>query len=179
MALSPSSMASGMLDLVDHGSGIAVSDAAINRVDTAGVSPLMKAARAGDINAVRALLSAGAKVNTRDKNGDTAVHYAAMGDHARIVAILLTRGAIVNAQDDFGRTALHIAAMRGDLKVSKILIDHGADGNLQDKAGNTPLVYIPPKLHTQLLALFLARQYEENKSIEQQMERERRVLPAQ
>ncbi len=169
MILPPCSIASGTTNFVDHDSSIAVSNEAVGCANPSGVSPLTKAAQAGDGTAVRSLLSAGAKVNMRDRNGDTALQHATMDGHARRVAILLGNGATANAQDHRGFTALHIAAMRGNLKVSKILIDHDVDGNNEDKAGSTPLVHIPPKLHTQLLVLFLAFQNIEIESAKRRM----------
>ena len=78
-------------------------DGANENVD--GRTALMLAAYAGDVVAVRSLISQGADVNARDKDGDTALMFAAFKGHAAIVSILLYNGANVYARARNGWTA--------------------------------------------------------------------------
>jgi hypothetical protein len=53
--------------------------AAVNKVNYAGVTPLMEAASAASPDTVRTLLAAGCAVNARDESGRNALWYAEQG----------------------------------------------------------------------------------------------------
>lgn len=105
-----------------------------------GFSPLMFAARVGDIESARVLLAAGADVNEAmpfvkkaeiprypppppsDKADDgpapgtgtmTPLIMAAASGHEALAQFLLEKGANPNAKDEFGATALHYAMSQG------------------------------------------------------------------
>ena len=74
-------------------------------------TPLHKAARQGDTEAIVALIDAGADPNAKDDSGgDTPLHQAAKGGHAKAIAALLAAGADPNAKDIVGFTPVHQAA---------------------------------------------------------------------
>jgi hypothetical protein len=60
---------------------------------TTGVTPLMFAARCGQVEAVRFLLAQGAKVNAKDSEGLTPLQWARLGSHRRVIALLRKAGA--------------------------------------------------------------------------------------
>lgn len=60
------------------------------------------------MEAVNALLEAGADVNVRDPNQDTALHVAAKALHPGIVRALVAKGADLNAQNKDGLTPLAV-----------------------------------------------------------------------
>ena len=112
-----------------------------------GFTPLMFAARAGDLDSARMLLAAGANVNeTTPKNGNALVIASASG-HEALAILLLEHGADSNAVDARGVTALHYAVRMGmeaingvPLKSSRLpwpdmpylvkaLLAHGANPN--------------------------------------------------
>jgi ankyrin repeat protein len=93
-----------------------------------GSTPLLFAARTGDISTARVLLDAGANVNDTLPAGMSALVVAAHSAHGALVAYLLERGADPNAAAA-GYTALHAAVLRGDFDLVKALLDHGADPN--------------------------------------------------
>ncbi len=125
------------------------------------------AARAGDLERVKALLAAGASVAERDSLGGTPLHDAAWAGDLAIVQYLLDKGADPNARHlesgstplDYavitnhrdvvemfllrgsrvGPAALHLAANRGYGEVVRLLIAKGADVNARDSSGSTPL----------------------------------------
>lgn len=66
---------------------------------------LMQAARSGNIDQVRTLLKAGAKINIKYQ-GKTALNIAASYGHYEIVNILIEYNADVNEQDNNGNTPL-------------------------------------------------------------------------
>jgi ankyrin repeat protein len=93
-----------------------------------GDTALMFAARVGDLDSAKLLVSAGANMNDADAWGISATVLAAHSGHTEIVEFLLDRGADPNAAKA-GFTALHAAIMRRDEKMVTALLTHGADPN--------------------------------------------------
>jgi len=118
-----------------------------------GTTPFLRAARNGDVAAMRVLLDHGADPARTQKNGTTALmlasgtgrgqgvfakDYATEGQLLSAVQFLVERGAAVNAANDSGQTALHIAAQASD-GIVDYLAAHGANLEAKDKQGRTPL----------------------------------------
>jgi ankyrin repeat protein len=121
-----------------------------------GTTPLIRAARTGDIGVMKALLDGGADPFLTLPDRTTSLMIAAgqgyggiRGEGIRIVVpsatdaveaskLLLDRGVDVDAFNNAGNTALHAAVARGD-DVVKLLASRGATLNLKNKAGFTPL----------------------------------------
>ena len=93
-----------------------------------GSTPLLFAARTGDVGTGRVLLDGGARINDTAADGTSALVVAAHSGHGAFAAYLLERGADPNAAAA-GYTALHAAVIRGDLDLVKALLVHGADPN--------------------------------------------------
>ncbi len=96
--------------------------------DQGGFTPLLFAARQGDIDSARLLLDAGANVNEVLPDGTSALVLAAHSGNGTFAAFLLDHGADPNA-DGGGYTALHAAVLRGDLALAKTLLAHRANPN--------------------------------------------------
>ena len=91
---------------------------------------LHTAARAGDLQAVEALLEKGADVNEYDQLGGTPLHDAAWNGQAAIVTLLLDRGAKINARHkEAGSTPLHYAVLMNRRAAVEVLLKRGADIN--------------------------------------------------
>jgi ankyrin repeat protein len=124
----------------------------------AGTTPLMRAAKSGDLALMRLLLEHGADLTLTQRNGSTVLMIAAglgwrfsgnstpYGDRGSesdaLVAIqmCLARGADINARNGNGDTALHTAISgRGSEAVIKLLIEKGADLHARNARGQTPL----------------------------------------
>jgi ankyrin repeat protein len=121
----------------------------------AGTTPFLRAAKAGDVPAMRLLLEhdadptlgptrsgitplmAAAGLGTAEQ--DTTGRYKTQGEAIDAIALLLEHGADVNATANDGRTALHGAALQGYDDVIKFLAAHGADLDVKDHKGFTPL----------------------------------------
>ncbi len=59
-----------------------------------GETPLMVAARSGNLDTLKVLLDAGAAIEAKDTlRGTTALIWAAEQNHAKVVSLLLSRGA--------------------------------------------------------------------------------------
>ena len=95
-----------------------------------GFTPLLYAIMAGDLDAVRVLLAAGANVDEAGPDGMTALMLALIKRHEPIALFLLDQGADPHAADA-GYTALHLASATGHLGVAEALLTRGADPNLR------------------------------------------------
>ena len=85
-----------------------------------------KAARDGNIEAVKQHLAAGADVNAKTKSGLTPLHHAAFYGHMEIAELLIEKGADVKAKDMNGKTPLDEAIKRKHTETADILRKHGA-----------------------------------------------------
>ena len=99
-----------------------------------GFTPLLFAARHGDVDSARLLLGAGADVSETAADGISVLVLAAHSGHTQLVAFLLDHGADVKAAE-VGYTALHAAVLRGDLEMITTLLAHGADPNARTTKG--------------------------------------------
>lgn len=91
-------------------------------------TPLLFAARVGDLESAKLLVAAGANVNDADAWGVSALVRAAHSGFGDLVEFLLDHGADASS-DTAGFTALHEAAMRRDARMVAALLAHGADPN--------------------------------------------------
>lgn len=90
---------------------------------------------AGQVDAVKALISAGGSVNHANSDGTSGLMRAASHGHTEVVHVLLSAGAIVNHTDEDGTSALLLAARSGHTSVVKALIDAGAGVTCTNKYG--------------------------------------------
>jgi ankyrin repeat protein len=97
-------------------------------VEQGGYTPLLFAARRGDIASARLLLAAGANINDAAPSGTSVLVIAAHSGHTALADFLLDKGADPNAAAA-GYSALHIAVHRGDSALVRSLLTHGADPN--------------------------------------------------
>ena len=115
---------------------------ALEEVTLGGSTPLLFAARSGDLESARLLIAAGADVHDTAADGNTALNIAAHSGHGSLAAFLLDAGADPNAAP-LGYTALHATVLRGTLRdrgvanddpgagvpLVRALLEHGADPN--------------------------------------------------
>jgi ankyrin repeat protein len=115
------------------------------------------AARDGDIDKLKYLISIGKRVDSIDsttfdpRSKKFAIHEAAIGGHNECVMALIDAGADLNVQDRYvpqplefftglgrsgHRTALSFAAEKGHAKTFEILLDAGADIHLNGLNGS-------------------------------------------
>ncbi len=97
-------------------------------IQQGGYTPLLFAARVGDIASAKLLVAAGADVNDTAPSGTSATVVAAHSGHGELAAFLLDKGADPN-RDLAGYTALHAALLRKDEKLVNALLVHGANPN--------------------------------------------------
>ena len=83
-----------------------------------GLTPLMFAAQAGNVESVRLLLAAGADVNEGTQEVGPPLLLAASNGREQVALLLLEKGADPNATDGYGMTALHWALEEGVVGMS-------------------------------------------------------------
>jgi len=100
-----------------------------------------KAARNGNIVAVKQHLAGSMDVNAKDDGfGLTPLHFAAGKGHKEIVELLIAKGADVSAANNkIKYTPLHYATIHGHKEIVVFLITEGADVNAKNDDGKTPL----------------------------------------
>lgn len=94
---------------------------------TTADADLLKAASAGNMDAVSLALEAGASVNVKDEYNNTSLNWAALSGHLEVVKRLLEGGAdIENKGSGGGLTPLANAASHGHFEIAQFLVDRGA-----------------------------------------------------
>lgn len=118
---------------------------------------LNKAARAGNLKSVEALIADGALVNARNSLGGTALHDAAWSGEKEIAAYLISAGADVNAKHAEGSsTPLHYAVLTNHPEVVEVLLDHGADVKALYRSTQTPLQLAAARGYGRIASLLIA-----------------------
>ncbi|PWU08034.1 MAG: hypothetical protein C5B51_08670, partial [Terriglobia bacterium] len=117
----------------------------------ADTTPFLRAAKTGDVAAMRLLLEHGADPKLTNQQGVTALMAAAgqgwrygdsqipEADALEAVKFCIELGLDVNAANEKKQTALHGAADRGADQIIQYLASHGASLDLRDSRGKTAL----------------------------------------
>jgi uncharacterized protein len=125
----------------------------ITEVELEGATPLALAAEVNNLDAIKALMDAGADPTIATEKGTTPLILAsgagtdvqrvrAPDERAMAVqtaAYLLDHGVDVNAAGQFGWTALHSASYQGLNDLIQLLVSRGAKIDAFDELGQTPL----------------------------------------
>jgi ankyrin repeat protein len=94
-----------------------------------GLSPLAKAAEAGNLAEVTKLIVEGASVNELDKVKRTPLYWAAQNGHLEVMKVLLENQATVNMGDNTGYSPLYLASQYKQLPAVRLLLETNADVN--------------------------------------------------
>jgi len=121
-------------------------------------TPLLKAAEAGDLAAVNALLAKGARVSEASDIGITPAYVAATNGDAKVLRRLLDAGADTATMDASGDTLLMAAARAGNVDAVELLLDRGAAVNVADPHyGHTALMWAVRRNDIAITRLLLTR----------------------
>jgi ankyrin repeat protein len=113
--------------------GFSVTDLMQTGIDKAlpnGNTPLMHAARMGDLEAVHALLARGADPSLLNADRNGALWFACFADSEACAIALIEVGAPLDSQNVNGATALIYCASAGKTALVQLLLDAGANRDL-------------------------------------------------
>ena len=142
-----------------------------------GATPLMRAAKSGDIEMIRLLVEHGADAFATLPNGTTVMHFVAgqgwrngspaapsydQGTEAEAVLtidFLLELGLDIDAQNEAGDTPLHsaVSGRQSEMIVARLL-ERGADPSIENGRGQTVLALAEARSTEQIAALVAAAQ---------------------
>ena len=123
-----------------------------------GIPVLMTAARTGNVDTVKLLLTHGTDVNAKEPaRGQTAMMWAIAEKHSEVARLLIDHGADVNARSTSGFTPLLFAAQQGDLDSARMLLEAGAKVNDASPADGSALVVATHSGHEAFALLLLTK----------------------
>ncbi|OGF64548.1 MAG: hypothetical protein A2Y62_06930 [Candidatus Fischerbacteria bacterium RBG_13_37_8] len=105
--------------------------------DARGFTPIVCAARNGNLEIVNMIIEKKAEIDIRNMDGRAAL---AESSKPEITRALLKAGANIELKDYTGATPLLYAAWKRSDEVLKELIDAGAEVNVKDNRGRTPVM---------------------------------------
>jgi len=125
-------------------------------------SAVAKAAKSGDLPAVRKLIAARADVNIADSDGSTALLWAAYESDIEMTRVLIAAGAKPDKANRYGVTPLLQASRTGDAATVDALLKAGADPSMAHPEGETPLMAASRSGNVDAVRLLLARKVNVN-----------------
>ena len=126
--------------------------------DSEGDTALIRAATAGNLEIVNALLKGRADVNTKNKNGFGALSRALSHNHEEVAQTLIAQPEVdLNVTGANGASVLIVYVLRDREDVAKKLLERGVNVNLQDVDGDTALHASVKTGNINLLRLLLTK----------------------
>jgi ankyrin repeat protein len=113
----------------------------VNARDGRGSTPLIVATYYNNIDAVKALLEAGADTGLQDGMGNTALMGICFKGYTEAGKLLIEHGADITAVNGNNASALTFAATFGHNELIKLLLAKGANPLLKDNFGKNPIDY--------------------------------------
>jgi hypothetical protein len=129
---------------------------------------MIEACRAGEVEAVRRLLEAGADKDKAfaDRQGQsTPLLVACEEGHIEVVRLLVEAGADKDqATTHYGYTPLYVACLKGQIEVVGLLVGAGADKDQANTDGYTPLSVACQEGHIEVVRLLVEAGADKDKS---------------
>ncbi|EFL19254.1 ankyrin repeat domain-containing protein [Streptomyces sp. C] len=117
---------------------------------------LLDAARAGDTDAVRAALAAGAAPEARDEELRTPLLLAVLGDHLQVAEVLVAAGADPNAPDSRADSPWLVTGVTGSVRMMRALLPAGPDLTQRNRFGGISLIPAAERGHVGYVRAVLA-----------------------
>lgn len=127
----------------------------VNAPQADGMTPLHWAAYLDDLETVKLLVDAKAKVAVTNRYGVTPLSLACQNGSESIVDLFLEHGGDPNTTLRGGETAIMTAARTGKPGAVKALIKRGADVNAKERRGQTALMWAAADGHTEVVKLLI------------------------
>ncbi|KAF8715166.1 hypothetical protein HU200_027721 [Digitaria exilis] len=141
---------------------LAQPDMDMDEQDLDGWSPVMAAAKAGNVEAFRALVFAGANVKLSNRRGETAIGLAQQSRKRDLFEQVMLEFTLEKGIPGGGFYALHCASRRGDAAAVRHLLatttttGGGCDVNIPDGEGYTPLMLAAREGHAGVCELLIS-----------------------
>ncbi len=100
---------------------------------------LHEAAFMGNLDALKAHITAKSDLNEKDQYGSAPLSIAAVFGKPQVAELLIKAGADLNVKSADGSTPLHSASFFGRTEISRMLLDNGADITIRNNYGSTAL----------------------------------------
>ena len=116
-----------------------------------GFPPVGLASFFGHLDAVRALIAAGADIHAAARNGlkVQAIHAAVASKNLDIVRALLEAGADPNAAQQQGFRPMHESGSSGSRELAELLMKYGGDPTLKNDEGKSTITFAREKGHAE------------------------------
>lgn len=116
-----------------------------------GFPPVGLAAFFGHLDAVRALIAAGADIHAAAKNAlkVQAIHAAVASKNLDIVRTVLEAGADPNAAQQQGFRPMHESGSTGNRELADLLMKYGGDPTLKNDEGKSAITFAREKGHAE------------------------------
>ena len=118
--------------------------------------PINVAARYGNLEIVKLLLSYNADINICEENGNTPLISATQNNHLEVVKELLNKQAKVNYKNDNDLTALNLSILNNYIEIVEYLLENNADVELTTE-GYTPLMFASHYGKIEIVKLLLSK----------------------
>ena len=119
--------------------------------DSSGLTPLHKAARAGQLSECKLILDHVEDKSPQDNLGYTPLHDAARHGHFEVFKLIFDRVEEKNPIGNGGVTPLYDAATNGHFEVFKLIFDNVEDKHPKTSFGRTPLQEAERQGHQQIV----------------------------
>jgi ankyrin repeat protein len=110
---------------------------------------LLAASAAGDLDGVRAAISAGASLETRDERGRSPLLLAAAGDHVDVASELVRLGADPDAVDGRSDTPWLVTGVTGSVAMLEVLLPAAPDLAKRNRYGGVSVIPASERGHVE------------------------------
>ncbi|KAI8631585.1 ankyrin repeat-containing domain protein [Xylariaceae sp. FL1651] len=125
----------------------------VDTLDRENMTPLMRAAGFGHLEAATMLIQHGAGIEKRGLENRTALFIAVEYRRKEVVELLLSKGADVNVRAVNGMTPLHVAVIVENVEIARLLLDAGADTAAKDRQKKTALQWAKQRRSEEIVKL--------------------------
>ena len=137
-----------------------------NHLDNNQSTPLIWAAKEGNLAIIQQLIVLNPDYNLQNQHGNTAMICAAMNGHANVVQQLVLQNPYFNVQNSVGDTALICACRNGHLDVVRVLAPC-VDVNLANQAEETAILLATNNGSTEIVNLLFQNGAHKEQALQQ------------